>query len=266
MNATINEKSSAGLSLQPDLQPQVIICPKCQHKRTADDEGPDWRCPSCGIAYSKAAAPSAAVTHIVTSTSRARGRQESNYDELESATPRAIALSLTGRIGRLRYLAFSSLIMFLSVSSGVVAAIINPLHKEPSRLLIVLAVGVFGVLWLWMPLRLMVLRLHDVNQSGKWLLALLLLPGLAAVLGGGPQVVAMSAGIFWIVALVLGVVPGSEDDNDYGPPPGPNTTWVTVGACLYLVFMVLGVVGNIKYGNMMRAAKLHSPVPASVAH
>lgn len=29
-------------------------CPKCNHLRTAQDINPEWECPSCGVAYSKA--------------------------------------------------------------------------------------------------------------------------------------------------------------------------------------------------------------------
>jgi uncharacterized membrane protein YhaH (DUF805 family) len=244
MNANRNEGSSAGLSLQSEQQPsQAIVCPKCQYKRTADDRGPNWQCPGCGVAYNKvsaAAAPAAAV-HKVNSAPSARVTLEIDRDEPETVTPGAIGFSLQGRIGRLRYLAFSSLVMLLSAALGVMAAIINPVLKHPSTVLLILAGGVLGVLWLWMPLRLMALRMHDVNLSSKWLLALLLLPGVAAAVGGGPQVVLMCAGIFWVVVLVLSVVQGSEWDNDYGPPPGPNTAMVTVGAGLFIVLTVLGV-------------------------
>jgi len=40
-----------------------------------------------------------------------------------------------------------------------------------------------GVLWMWVPLRLMALRMHDLNQSAKWLLALILFPGVFFALG-----------------------------------------------------------------------------------
>jgi hypothetical protein len=33
----------------------VMICPKCQYERGAADTAPDWQCPSCGVAYNKAA-------------------------------------------------------------------------------------------------------------------------------------------------------------------------------------------------------------------
>jgi uncharacterized membrane protein YhaH (DUF805 family) len=133
---------------------------------------------------------------------------------------------------------------------GIVAALIAPLHKTLGIILLIL----FGVLCLWMSLRLMALRLHDLNRSAKWLLALLLLPG-AGFAVGGPQLEAICAGGFWMIALLLLVLPGSESDNDYGPPPGANTTLVTVGASLILVLMALGAVGNIR---LMRSGKLNS--------
>jgi hypothetical protein len=90
MNKNIND-SSVGLSMQP----QVIICPKCQHKRTAADQGPDWQCPSCGVAYNKVTAPSAAVTHKVNSARGAGGSREIDLDELETVTPGAISPNWT---------------------------------------------------------------------------------------------------------------------------------------------------------------------------
>jgi hypothetical protein len=62
MSANINPRNSPELSLQP----QAIIFPKCQHQRTAADQGPAWQCPNCGIAYNKATAQADdAVAHSV---------------------------------------------------------------------------------------------------------------------------------------------------------------------------------------------------------
>jgi glutaredoxin len=36
-------------------------CPKCRYERQTTDTAPDWQCPSCGIAYSKAEGPPAGV-------------------------------------------------------------------------------------------------------------------------------------------------------------------------------------------------------------
>ena len=255
MNANTNEVNSPELSLQP----RAIICPKCQHQRTAADQGPDWQCPSCGIAYNKATAPADAVARKINTTSSARGRQEIDHHEWEIVTPGAISLSLKGRIGRLRYLAFSWPIMALS-GVGIIAAVLVPLHKQPPSIPLLILVG---VLWFWLSLRLMALRLHDVNRSAKWLLALLLLPGLSGALGGRPQLAAIGGALFWVVALLLLVLPGSEGDNDYGPPPGANTSWVKVGAVVLLALMALGVVANMKYMRYISSGKLNSALSSA---
>jgi len=48
----------------------------------------------------------------------------------------------------------------------------------------------------------------------------------------------------------------SEGYNDYGPPAGPNTTLVKVGATVVLALMALSVVGNIRYMQYVRDGKL----------
>jgi len=257
MNLSIDESSSAGLSVQP----QAITCPKCQHKRTADDQGPAWQCPNCGVAYNKAMASADAVAQRVdrTRTPSARGRREIDRDESETFTPGVISFSLQGRIGRLRYLAFSWPIMLLS-GLGMAAAVAGPLHKQSPNIALLILVG---VMWCWLSLRSMALRLHDIDRSAKWLLALLLLPCVFAALGGGQQMVAICGGIFWVIALLLVVLPGTEGDNDYGPPPGANTALVKVGAVLFLALMALAVVGNIKYMQYMRSGKLNSALPTA---
>ena len=252
MNANINGRNSAGLSLQP----QAVICPKCQYERTAADQCPEWQCPSCGVAYSKAAAPSAAVALNVNSV-RGPGGREIDRDELETVTPSALSLFIEGRIGRLRYLAYSWPMMVLS-GLGILAAVVP---KTPammkSREMLLIPVAVLFVLWFLTMLRLMALRLHDVNRSAKWVLALLFLPALGSVLGG-PQMVPICSSVFWIVSLLLIIWPGSEGYNDFGPPAGPNTTLVKVGAGVILALMALGVVGNIKYMQYVRNGKLNA--------
>ena len=252
MNADINGRNSAGLSLQP----QAVICPKCQYKRTVADQCPEWQCPSCGVAYSKATAPSAAVALNV-NTVRGPGRREIDRDDLETVTPSAFSLLIDGRIGRLRYLAYTWTMMVWS-GLGILAAVIP---KTPAmvkfREALLIPLVVLFVLWIWTMLRLMALRLHDVNRSAKWVLALLFLPAVGSVLGG-PQMVPICSSVFWIVSLLLIVWPGSEGYNDYGPPAGPNTILVKVGAGVVLALMALGVVANIKYMQYARNAKLNA--------
>ncbi len=252
MNENTNNKRSAGLSLEP----KVIICPKCQYRRTAADQGPDWQCPSCGIAYSKATAPSAAASPGVNSARGSSGRHI-DRDELPTVTPSALSFSFDGRIGRLRYLAYSWPMLVLS-GLGILAAVLphSPGMVKFREMLVIPGIVLF-VLWMLTMLRLMALRLHDVNRSAKWVLALLLLPGVLAVVGG-PKMMPIGTGIFWIVTFLLIIVPGAQDYNDYGPPAGPNTTLVKLGAAVIIALMALGVVANIKYMQYVRSGKLNA--------
>jgi glutaredoxin len=36
-------------------------CPRCRYERQETDTAPEWQCPSCGVAYSKAEGPTAAA-------------------------------------------------------------------------------------------------------------------------------------------------------------------------------------------------------------
>jgi uncharacterized membrane protein YhaH (DUF805 family) len=196
--------------------------------------------------------------------SSARRAQTTQRDDWDTVTPGPISLSLTGRIGRLRYLAYSWPVMLISVLAIMAAVLIPVLHRagsagySPGVGSIFLMVVVF-VLWFYLSLRLMALRLHDLNRSSKWLLVVLIGPAVFAVLGA-VKLAALCGGLFWLMAMALVLVPGTDGDNDYGSPPGPNTVLVQVGAGVMLFFMVLGVIGNIQ---MMRSGKFN---PALLNH
>jgi uncharacterized membrane protein YhaH (DUF805 family) len=202
-------------------------------------------------ATAKKATASPAPVALPSRTVRsARDRHPPARDELETATPGAIGFSLNGRIGRLRYLAFSWPATGLGCLLAVLAALANPMQKPGGLVLLILV----GGMWLWIPLRLMALRLHDLNRSAKWLPALMFLPGVLFV-AGSPGMGMICASLFWLMTLLLFVLPGSAGHNDYGPPPGPNTPLITVGASFLLFFMFVGVVIDI---NLIRSGKLNS--------
>lgn len=253
-NGTALSLESQGLSVQP----QAIICPKCQHKRTANDPGPEWQCPNCGIAYNKAAPQSESLVRPVSGGTGARTRRDADRDVFDTATPSAISLSLTGRIGRLRYLAYFCPTMLLSIFLILLAVRPGTVDKTST---IVLAVVLMG-LWVCVSLRLMALRMHDLNQSSKWLLGLIFLPGVFMAFGK-PQLAGMFSILFWIAGLMLMLVPGTDGDNNYGEPPAPNTTLVKVGAGIYIFFIVFGVIANVRYMQYVRAGKLHSPLASA---
>ncbi len=48
------------------------VCPKCRYERQSTDTAPEWQCPSCGIAYSKAESASPVAQGDARPSARAR--------------------------------------------------------------------------------------------------------------------------------------------------------------------------------------------------
>lgn len=152
--------------------------------------------------------------------------------------PGVFGMSMEGRIGRARALAYSFPLLLAMAIVGIIAAVLFP--KSMILGSVVLIAG--AVYALYSSVRLMVLRLHDLNLSGKWVLALF---GLVAVAGAtrSPGFVMVAGGIVWIGwAIAYCLLPGTDGDNDYGPAPGPNSTLINVGAA-FAVLMQLGSFG-----------------------
>jgi uncharacterized membrane protein YhaH (DUF805 family) len=140
--------------------------------------------------------------------------------------------SFEGRIGRLRFLAWTMVLTlammpvigiafwfslsWLLVSNSIAAMIVG---------------GVVGVAimlaFAFVSLQFNVQRLHDVGWSG-WLWLLNLVPFVG--------------GLFPIVLLCM---PGNTGANRYGPPPPPNSTAVKVLSSLWVVMIVLVIVGAV---------------------
>ncbi len=171
------------------------------------------------------------------------------YDT-DTWTPPAFGISLEGRIGRLRGLAYSLLVALpFLVVMGAVAFMF-------SSNMLVLGIGmlVACTLVMWFGLRLMVLRLHDLNRSGKWVLLLI---GMMFVAGGtqSPVLLMVASGVFWLLQLVIFfLAPGNAGSNDYGPPPDPNTLAVKIGAGLFIALQVLAIYGQVQLARLGPAA------------
>lgn len=123
--------------------------------------------------------------------------------------------SFQGRIGRLRYWAYTIATILVSyLIFGVAVALLMPAMMESGGgefdgmpimfwVLYLAFIGVLlvtGIMW-------GVRRLHDLNQSG-WLWLLNLVP-----------IVNFFFGLYLLFA------PGKEEPNQYGPPPPPNSIW-----------------------------------------
>jgi len=165
-------------------------------------------------------------------------------------TPPAFGVSLEGRIGRLRGMAYTLLVTapFLVVM-GALAFMFRS-----NMLVLGVAMLVACTLLMWFGLRLMVLRLHDLNRSGKWILLLILMMGAAGA-AQSPVLLVAASGVFWLLQFVIFyLAPGSAGGNDYGPPPDPNTLAVKIGAGLFIALQVLAIYGQVQLARLGPAA------------
>ncbi len=142
--------------------------------------------------------------------------------------------SVEGRIGRLRYLAWSMVLSLVALPIVSVFALIGLglVSADSTTGLIIggllafflfLAFAIVGILF-------SIQRLHDIGWSG-WLWLLTLVPFVGS-----------------FFPLVIMIVPGNTGANRYGPPPPPNSTAVKVLCSLWIVFIGLFFMGGMLGG------------------
>lgn len=245
---------------------EMMNCPSCgaaQPKRNL--------CRECGVDMPRMMAAQTQAARAETAATPARGaaaaplgplsrvEQEGSADGY--STPAAFSLSLEGRVGRLRYLAYS----FPAYVPLFVGALLGAVLGQGTSMVAALIIG--SLLTVWMALRVSVLRLHDLNRSGKWVLLAILLP-VASGLSGAPRGMIVSVAFFIIGSLLLLFWPGDMGANDYGDPPGPNTLWTLIGAVAAVGLWIAGGAndGGGRLGRMLpgEAAEMgEAGVPAS---
>lgn len=142
--------------------------------------------------------------------------------------------SIEGRIGRLRFLAWSMVLSLVTIAVvGVFALIALALVSTDSTAGLIIG-GILAfilcVAFLIATILISVQRLHDVGWSG-WLWLLNLVPFVGS-----------------FFPLLLVVLPGSGVANRYGAPPPPNSTAVKVLSSLWLVLIALMIVGAMAGG------------------
>lgn len=142
--------------------------------------------------------------------------------------------SVEGRIGRLRYLAWTMVLTLVTLGIGSVFALFGlaliSSDSTAGLILVGLLAFILVVVLAIATVLFMIQRLHDIGWSG-WLWLLTLVPFVGS-----------------IFPLVIMVVPGNATANRYGPPAPPNTTAVKVLATLWLVFIALGFIGGLAGG------------------
>ncbi|CRM22351.1 DUF805 domain-containing protein [Pseudomonas sp. 58 R 3] len=152
--------------------------------------------------------------------------------------------TIHGRIGRLRYLAWTLVLtLALLVAGGIIStasfAVATASPTAGTILGVLLGLALFVAL-VWVSVQIGVQRLHDLGWSG-WLYLLNLVPLVNSV--------------FPILLLVL---PGNAGANQYGPPPPRNSTAVKVLATLWLAFIpvmlaIVVTLGMNGYLNQLEA-------------
>jgi len=200
---------------------EQMACPKCGHAQPAAIE-----CCSCGVVIQKYLARQPQLGETPTQRYSAAhpyappradvGSPTAEFGELKVFTTQ-------GRIGRLRYLAWSMALMAAALALLIVAS----LTFAASVVLGVILTGALGIGFLLVSIQIGVQRLHDMGWSG-WLMLLYLVPVIGT--------------LFPLVVLLM---PGNEGPNRFGPPQPPNSRSVKILAALWLLVPFLGILTAI---------------------
>ena len=149
-----------------------------------------------------------------------------------------------GRIGRLRYLAYSMLVSLLVALAGAIFVGVGAAISHSSAMAFVTLIPIYLIAFA-ASIVFCKRRLNDLDQSG-WLALLMLVPLINAIFG-----------------LYLMFAPGSKDGNKYGAPPAPNSRGVILAAWLAIFVPVIGIVAAVaipayqQYTLRAQAAQFH---------
>ena len=145
------------------------------------------------------------------------------YDEVK-------IFSVSGRIGRVRYIGYS---VGLSILIMLVGGMLGAVSFGIGLVVAYIAVLVISIM-------LTIQRCHDFNTSG-WLSILFFIP---------------------LVNFIFWFIPGTDGANNYGNKTPPNTTMVILLAFIVPVIFVIGILAAIaipqyaKYVERAKAAQM----------
>lgn len=141
----------------------------------------------------------------------------------------SVVFSFNSRAGRLRYLARVSLFTVATyfVLGLILVVALAGQNPDSSGAGVMLGYGVVIVGSVVFGLMFATQRLHDLNQTG-WLSVLMFIPLANVVLG-----------------LYLLFARGTEGENNYGPPPPPNSLAIKLAALIFPVIFVIGILAAI---------------------
>lgn len=224
------DEEKAAIAAPAEQASQSMDCPKCGHHQRAAAE-----CSACGVIIEKYLARQALLAESAPAqaTTRRPETQPSPYmppradiDPQAGQVGRLKANSFNGRIGRLRYLAWSLVLMAgFAVVFAALSAVTLVSETLGGILVIAASVGMLVI-----SVQIGVQRLHDMGWTG-WLWLLNLVPIVNS--------------LFWIIMLV---VPGSAGSNRFGPQPPPNSLAVNILAGLFLLLIAGGLLAVFASG------------------
>jgi uncharacterized membrane protein YhaH (DUF805 family) len=177
---------------------------------------------------------------------------ESTLDNQQTQFYKPKILSFSGRLGRLRYLAYGiganlilSLVM-MPIIGGTMS--IGGGSGGASSIIGMIAMGIFYIGTFVFAIMFAKRRLNDLNKSGWWFL-LFLVPVVNL-----------------IMTIYLIFFSGTDGNNQYGPVPVENTIGVKLLAFVLPVIMVLGILSAIAipaYMDYVERAKQSQMQPAN---
>jgi len=139
--------------------------------------------------------------------------------DVGDATQPVRVLSVSGRIGRARYVAYG---LGFYVFSSLIGGVLVVLFGQFGLTVTVLAWSALAVIGFMLTIQ----RCHDLDRSG-WLSLLVLVP---------------------LVNLMFLIIPGTDGPNRFGPPTPPNRVGVLIAAWLLPALVVVGIAAAIATG------------------
>jgi len=142
-------------------------------------------------------------------------------------------LSVSGRIGRLRFIAYSfGLSLLVASVGGILTAMLSSFQAATTLVMIVTWVLILAI-----SIALTIQRSHDFNASG-WL----------AILGVIP-----------LVNLIFWFIPGTDGPNRFGGRPPPNSWLTVIVVCIVPAIFVIGIIAAIALPAYQEYAKRAAP-------
>lgn len=123
-----------------------------------------------------------------------------------------------GRVGRLRYLGMSFVVIFLLLFALFILGFAAMMLESYALFFLLLPIGAGAAV---VQTLLGIRRLHDFDHSGWWYVPCLVVMSVGAQVAssGDPTLAAIGAVLYLAPTLILLLKPGTEGPNRFGPPP-----------------------------------------------